>query len=262
MKVLKKGMIGDDVKTLQQSLGITADGIFGTQTENAVKKWQAENGLIADGIVGIKTWTKLLNFKAVFTGVVYDPLKVHITKSPNRSIKYIAIHYTAGSSSKPGSALKVKNVFESRNASADFVVDDEQIVQFNEDLNNYYCWAVGDQKNMVSKGGSLYGKATNKNTISIEICSNLKCGTSASIPNHEGWYFTSEALKNAAELCKILMEEYNIPFENVVRHYDISGKMCPGIIGWNNENIYTTAGKQTKEKSNSKEWECFKKMLK
>ena len=82
------------------------------------------------------------------------------------------------------------------------------------------------------------------------------------IAAERGWYFTGEALRNAAELCKILMEKYDISFENVVRHYDISGKMCPGVIGWNDENIYTTAGKQTKEKSTSKEWEYFKKMLK
>lgn len=261
MRTLKKGMIGDDVKIIQQFLGIAVDGAFGTQTENAVKKWQAKNGLVADGIVGIKTWTKMSSFKVIIEGIIYDPLKVHITKSLNRPIKYIAIHYTAGSNSKSGSALKVKNVFENRKASADFVVDDEMIVQFNPDLKNYFCWSVGDVKNMFSKGGFLYGKATNKNTISIEICSNLKQGTSA-IPNHEGWYFTSEALKNAAKLCKTLMEKYNIPFENVVRHYDISGKMCPGIIGWNDENIYTMTGKQTKEKSTSKEWEYFKKMLK
>lgn len=31
------------------------------------------------------------------------------------------------------------------------------------------------------------------------------------------------------------MEEYDIPVENIVRHYDISGKLCPGIIGWNTD---------------------------
>ena len=30
-----------------------------------------------------------------------------------------------------------------------------------------------------------------------------------------------------------VMKRYGIPIENVVRHYDISGKYCPGIIGWN-----------------------------
>lgn len=261
MRVLKKGMVGDDIKMLQQFLKIAVDGAFGIQTENAVKKWQAENGLVADGIVGVKTWTKISDFKAVAEGIIYNPLKVHITNSPNRPIEYIAIHYTAGASSKQGSARNCKKVFESREASADFAVDDVEIIQFNPDLKNNYCWAVGDTKK-INLGNNLYKIATNKNTISIEICSNLKYGTSASVPNHEGWYFTGEALRNAAELCKILMKKYNIPFENIIRHYDISRKMCPGVIGWNNENIYTTAGRQTKEKSTSKEWEYFKKMLK
>ena len=94
MRVLRKEMVGDDVKVLQQFLGIAVDGAFGTQTENAVKKWQAKNGLVADGVVGMKTWTKIADFKAVAAGVIYDPLKTHITKFPNRPIKYIAILYT------------------------------------------------------------------------------------------------------------------------------------------------------------------------
>ena len=257
-------MVGEDVKILQQFLGIEADGIFGIQTENAVKEWQSENGLVADGIVGLKTWTKIVDSKVIANDIIYDPLNIHITKIFNRSIKYTAIHYTAGASSKQGSALNVKKVFESsRNASADFCVDDVEIIEFNPDLNNYYCWAVGDSRNVFSlEGGYLYGIATNKNTISIEICSNLKQGTSSKYPNHKGWTFTEEALKNAIKLTKILIEKYNIPIENVIRHYDISGKVCPGIIGWNNEYIYTTDGKQTTNRSNSEQWIEFKNLLK
>jgi peptidoglycan hydrolase-like protein with peptidoglycan-binding domain len=43
--ILKVGSKGEDVKKLQQKLGLGADGIFGTGTEAAVKKWQAANGL-------------------------------------------------------------------------------------------------------------------------------------------------------------------------------------------------------------------------
>ena len=57
--VLKKGSRGDDVKVLQQFLGLTADGIFGSGTEASVKKWQKENGLSADGIVGPNTWSSM-----------------------------------------------------------------------------------------------------------------------------------------------------------------------------------------------------------
>lgn len=57
--LLKIGSKGDDVKKLQEKLGVTADGSFGTGTEGAVKKWQTNNGLTADGIVGDGTWNKM-----------------------------------------------------------------------------------------------------------------------------------------------------------------------------------------------------------
>jgi putative chitinase len=59
--LLKKGSTGEDVKTLQAQLDLTADGIFGSGTETAVKTWQAQNGLDADGIVGDATWAKLFS---------------------------------------------------------------------------------------------------------------------------------------------------------------------------------------------------------
>ncbi len=51
-RTLKPGLIGDDVKTLQQFLGIYADGVFGRGTAQKVKNWQAQNGLNADGSFG------------------------------------------------------------------------------------------------------------------------------------------------------------------------------------------------------------------
>ena len=254
METIKKGSTGNAVKVLQGLLRVTADGVFGPKTEQIVKQYQKANKLVDDGVVGPKTWA-LLQKDAVT--IVDGHIKTHISCSPNRPIKYISIHYTAGSTSKKGSALSVRNVFIQRSASADFVVDDEAIVQINPDLRNYYCWAVGDKKNPYTGGGSLYGRASNKNTISIEICSNLKKGTSAIVPNHDGWYFTDKSLDNAAKLVRYLMKLFNVPKSNVVRHYDITGKLCPGIVGWNNSNIYNSNGKTTAQKSNSDAWMVF-----
>lgn len=58
---LQKGIKGKYVKLLQKKLKIKADGIFGSKTEQAVKKYQKKHGLTADGVVGKKTWAKLLN---------------------------------------------------------------------------------------------------------------------------------------------------------------------------------------------------------
>lgn len=268
METIRKGSRGEAVKTLQTKLGITADGIFGANTETAVKNFQREKGLVIDGIVGAKTWAALLgrnSEKPNFSDnsdieIVPAYISTHITKSAGRKIDYIAVHYTAGVSSKAGSAKAVRNVFnkkESRGASADFAVDDATIVQINPDLRNYYCWSVGDAKNKYSSGGRLYKTATNKNTVSIEICSNLAKGANKDAANHAGWTFTGAALDNARKLIRYLMKKYNVPKANVVRHYDVSGKLCPGVLGWNDEAIYTTAGERTKEKNNSDAWQAF-----
>ena len=37
----------------------TLDGIFGVNSENALKAFQRNNGLTADGICGCRTWTRL-----------------------------------------------------------------------------------------------------------------------------------------------------------------------------------------------------------
>lgn len=57
---LRYGSRGDEVKQLQEMLGIKADGIFGNQTRTAVRNFQREHDLEVDGIVGDETWNALL----------------------------------------------------------------------------------------------------------------------------------------------------------------------------------------------------------
>jgi len=67
--ILKKKLINpknEIVRWIQNRLNYlgyncgTADGIFGKNTDTAVKKFQSANGLTADSIVGFNTWKKLL----------------------------------------------------------------------------------------------------------------------------------------------------------------------------------------------------------
>ena len=53
-----------------------------------------------------------------------------------------------------------------------------------------------------------------------------------------------DTLDNAEKLIKELMFMFNVPKEHVVRHYDVTGKICPGWPGWCGEN--------------SREWYKFK----
>ena len=63
--LLRKGDRGDDVKLLQHRLNIlgwqlTEDGIWGVQTDSAVRGYQYRAGLTVDGIVGAKTRAALI----------------------------------------------------------------------------------------------------------------------------------------------------------------------------------------------------------
>ena len=68
VRMLRRGMKGADVKTLQAALityGFScgtagADGDFGNATAAALRKFQAKYGLGVDGIAGNATWSKLL----------------------------------------------------------------------------------------------------------------------------------------------------------------------------------------------------------
>lgn len=64
MRILKKGMTGDDVRELQTALNragyrVTVDGVFGSGTYTAVKTFQMTHNLTADGIAGPATWAEL-----------------------------------------------------------------------------------------------------------------------------------------------------------------------------------------------------------
>lgn len=58
--------------------------------------------------------------------------------------------------------------------------------------------------------------------------------------NNNGKLDISEkTINNTIELVKDLMNKYNIPIENVVRHYDVTRKVCPApfvenVSRWNN----------------------------
>ena len=65
-RTLRKGMSGDDVKTVQsrlKALGYytgTVDGKYGTGTIAAVMAFQQKNGLTADGLTGSKTYATMM----------------------------------------------------------------------------------------------------------------------------------------------------------------------------------------------------------
>ena len=58
----------------------------------------------------------------------------------------------------------------------------------------------------------------NHNSIGIELCSRKGEG---------GYVFLPQTVERAAMLTRSLMERYGLGPEDVLRHYDVTGKLCP-----------------------------------
>lgn len=135
-----------------------------------------------------------------------------------RDIQYLVIHYTGNDGdSANGNANYFKNHIVE--ASAHYFVDDNGIVQSVPD--DFTAYSVGGKKYpscAKTGGGRFYGKCTNANSISVELCDTRKNGK---------YDFTEKTLENAAELSRLLLKKYKIPVDNIIRHFDVVGKNCP-----------------------------------
>lgn len=72
-QTFKKGSSKSNcVKYAQQVIGIKADGVFGTNTYNAVKSFQTKYKVSSTGTLDAKTWTKICMVAAKGSGLLID----------------------------------------------------------------------------------------------------------------------------------------------------------------------------------------------
>lgn len=170
----------------------------------------------------------------------------HNTNKTRYAIKYIVIHYTGTANADAYNFIRASNNPSATRASADFYVGfDGTIWQYNTQLDKRSCWAVGGGRQSVY-GGTFYGKATNMNCVSIEMC--VRNATTNYNVNSPGWKLDAKTVNATAELTKYLMRKYDVTADRVIRHYDVNGKFCPGVIGWNAPSGSEAAWKAFKKK--------------
>ena len=131
------------------------------------------------------------------------------TAKRSSAIRYLVVHYTGA----PGTARNNGAYFASRGdigASAHYFVDAQDIVQSVPDGGRaWHCGAASYR----------HPECRNDNSIGVELC----C-----YPNGDGtWYFDPATVANAIQLIRTLMAKYGIDADHVVRHYDVTGKICP-----------------------------------
>ena len=178
-------------------------------------------------------------------------------------IKYIVIHYVGAL----GGAEENCKYYAggSRGASAHYFVGfNGAIWQSVEDCNiAWHCGAKAYE----------HPECRNANSIGIELCVRKK-DTGTLKATDRDWYFEDETVWAAAELTRYLMKKYNVPASHVLRHYDVTGKICPNPYVYNTtdhtwdefKNLINDTG-QGKEESTAqlyrvrKNWEDAKSQI-
>lgn len=148
-------------------------------------------------------------------------------------IKYIVIHYVGALGGAKANCQYYAG--GNRGASAHYFVDfDGSIWQSVEDQN--IAWHCGAKS-------YIHPECRNTNSIGIEMCVRNQ-GSQAD--TSRDWYFEDATVEAAIQLTKKLMQKYNINADHVIRHYDVTGKICPNPYVYNE-------GKHT--------WNAFKAAL-
>lgn len=157
----------------------------------------------------------------------------YTSKNNTGRIKYIVIHYTAGTVDNGTAALANAKYFhnEYRGASAHYFVDSGDTI-YRVVADKDIAWHCGTS-------GTYYHKyCRNSNSIGIEICSYYANGA---------YYFKPKAVDTAVELTRYLMQKYGVSVDNVVMHYHVTHKICAAP--------FMSNGKP------SKAWDDFKRRL-
>ena len=217
------GLIGErnykEAATLIKAGGYATDTKYVSKLCSIIEKWDLTQYDVQKGEVKLDINKHLTGYN-------------HNTGSVNR-IKYLVIHYVGAL----GGALDNCKYYAggNRNASAHYFVGfSGEIWQSVEDQN--IAWHCG-------ASSYIHPDCRNANSIGIEMCVRNK-GSQAD--TSKDWYFEDATVDAAIELAKHLMKKYGIPADRVIRHYDVTGKICP------NPYVYNTTAHT---------WNEFKKAL-
>ena len=198
------------------------------------------NKKIIMSILGVSTllfslYKPHIGVNAVTYGATVNNIKIekqYIDKNYSKNVlnnpEYIVIHDT-DNRDLGADAKANRDYFSStqRKASAHYLIDEDSIIQALDDT--WIGWHAGETQNP---------KVGNHNSIAIELCVNKDNDLKTT-------------LKNGIELTKHLMNQYNIPAENVIRHHDVTGKTCPRIMIEDNPEIWTYFKNSISNDSNS-----------
>jgi N-acetylmuramoyl-L-alanine amidase CwlA len=136
------------------------------------------------------------------TDALLTPNKYSRPQIPLKSVKKVVLHYVGNPKS---SAMANRNYFENQKSGGRYV------------SSHYIIGLEGEILRCVPENEVAYcSNQANTYSISIECCH----------PDATG-KFTDATTASAAELCAYLLKKYGLSVNDLIRHYDVTGKQCP-----------------------------------
>ncbi len=135
-------------------------------------------------------------------------------------IKYIVIHYVGALGGAEANCKYYASQYIG--ASAHYYVG------FNGEV-----WQSVEDKDIAWHCGAkayMHPECRNGNSLGIELC--VRNNGSLADTSRD-WYFEDATIREGIELTKTLMEKYDVPADRVIRHYDVTGKICPNPYVYN-----------------------------
>lgn len=136
-------------------------------------------------------------------------------------IEYIVIHYTGNKGDTAKNNADHFATGNTRQAGAHYFVDKKGTI-YNSIKPKFIAWAVGGKYSLSNGAGAYYGKCTNANSISIELCD---CCVDT---NWKQKLATRQLVQYIQKKCPNA--------KTIIRHWDVNGKNCPlPMVGTDNE---------------------------
>ena len=141
------------------------------------------------------------------------PISYDTTKKRNlNDIEYIVIHYTGNKNDTATSNANYFKNYNTRPAGAHFFISRNGEIVRSIPFSRT-AWSVGGVK-LNNEGGKYYSICTNYNSVSIEFCDSVDKD------------FSQEQIESAKNLIKYIRSKCK-NITHIIRHYDVTGKLCP-----------------------------------
>lgn len=149
--------------------------------------------------------------------IYYKRLAKSISYGKKREIKdidFIVVHFTANANDTAKNNADYFATGNQRSAGAHYFVGRDGVAESVP--ATFVAWSVGDKQSKLNGGGSKMKVCFNYNSVSVELC------------DFRTW--NDKVAKTAAEFITALRRDLLINKNNIIRHYDVTCKLCPAPL--------------------------------